>query len=92
MGAGRAEPTGAAGAAGGRGGVGGPMSANGVGAGGEFYRSMDRQGAGMGGGGSGAGGPDFFRQQQSSYGRAGLGGMGKSGDSQSSFAQDAIFF
>ncbi|KAK3716930.1 hypothetical protein RRG08_026720 [Elysia crispata] len=92
MGAGRAEPTGAAGAAGGRGGVSGPMGANGVGAGGEFSRYMDRPGAGMGGGGSGAGGPDFFRQAQSSYGRAGLGGMGKSGDSQSSFAQDAIFF
>ncbi|BFZ07064.1 hypothetical protein BsWGS_10103 [Bradybaena similaris] len=65
------------GAATGRAGASGAYG-NGVG---DFYRGIDRAGASLGGGAGG----DYFRQGGS--GRSGLGG-----DSQSSFAQDGIFF
>ncbi|CAG5134815.1 unnamed protein product [Candidula unifasciata] len=58
--------------------------------GGDFYRGGDRSNGSLGGAAGGAG-SDYYRQ--SGAGRPGLGGLGgKPGDSQSSFAQDAIFF
>lgn len=88
---GRTEPPGAAAS----GGSGRGATASGYGSGGDFYRGSDRTVAGLGGTAGSAGGSDYYRSSgagQSAYGRPGLGGFGKQGDSQSSFAQDPIFF
>ncbi|CAG5118903.1 unnamed protein product [Candidula unifasciata] len=93
---GRTDSLGGSGAASGRN---APSGGYGNGVGGDYYRGLDRPGAGIGGasgGSAGVGGSDYFRQSgaaQSGYGRPGMGGLGgKAGDSQSSFAQDPIFF